>query len=56
MKLKSDVQNLYGFENELNKLVSGLDKFLRSPFFGIIFLQKQEVEHHKTSFFGDLGE
>ena len=28
-KLKSEVQNSYRFENELNKLVSSLDEFLR---------------------------
>ena len=54
-KLKSEIQNSYGFENELNELVSSLDESLRWPLFGIIF-DKKEVEYHKTCFFGILGE
>ena len=40
-KLKSEVQNSYGFENELNKLVSSLDESPRWPLFGIIFDKKR---------------
>ena len=53
--MKSELQNSYGFEYELNKLGSSLDEFLRCPNFGIIFLQKKKLNIIKHAFLGSSG-